>query len=117
MGNTYRLVVRDVKQDAELIQTDGDLNAIAYHLRTVQLAGDVEYAVSFGETEGIGLPTKRIVSDVTVEGDVAELVLRRKLKQERAAEAAELERVEQAGQDNTSLPILEHDGDILDRVE
>jgi len=105
MSNTYRLNIGDVKNNVALIATDGDLDAIAYHIRKADLAVDGEYNVLFRETDGINMNQIRVISELTADGEVVSLVLKKKLKQERTA----------AGQAfDDSLP---HDGDTLDRVE
>jgi len=50
MSNTYRLNIGDVKKQRRVIATDGDLDAIAYHIRKADLAVDGEYNVLFRET-------------------------------------------------------------------
>lgn len=87
MSKTYRLSITGAVE-GPLVRTDGDLNAIAYHASKAKF-GDGEYAVTFIETTAIAGDEERVVSQITADGEVVALVLKKKLKQERAAEATD----------------------------
>jgi hypothetical protein len=88
MSRTYRLRVNTEEQI--LVSADGDINAMAYHVRAMELSADEEYTAKLTETAGIGLAdVKRTVSDLTADGEIVGLALRKKLKTERSSIAQE----------------------------
>lgn len=87
MSKVYTL---GVTQGSEHVASAwGDLDAMAYHVRRLDLAEGVEYDATLTEHDSIFGDEIRKVAGIAADGEVVEMVLRKKLRQERATETVE----------------------------
>lgn len=94
MSKTYALLIAST--DKTLARVDGDIDVIAYVARKVNLDDAKTYSVEFTETEGIGTDVdNRDVLRVTADGELASLLLGKRIRSERKA-SAEAETAEPA---------------------
>lgn len=82
--SVYRITVTD-ESGAPLADAHGDLDAMAYHTRKLNLVDGSTYTASLTEYEHIGGNQVRALADITGDAEIVNIVLGRRLRSARKA--------------------------------